>query len=90
MNAIEKNNRLISILLETIQVQEEYLTDLDKKEFPIVERTIHTILDIWEANKLKIKTLEVIQLNTKTIWIQVNDSNPVTFLAKGKEALCAT
>ncbi|WBL42357.1 hypothetical protein PBT90_00085 [Algoriphagus halophytocola] len=85
MTATEINNQLISMLLRIMYEQELHLTDLDKIEFPLVERTIHTILDIWDTNQIRIKNLEVSPLGDKGIWIQVNESSPVTFIKPRKE-----
>ena len=73
------------MLLHTLYQQELELTELEKKEFPLVIRAIHTLLEIWESNRIPINALEVSHLTTEAIWIQVNESSPVTFIKPGKE-----
>lgn len=77
------------MLLNTLYQQEQALTKEEKKEFPLVERAIHTLLDIWDTNKVPLKCLEVSHLTPEAIWIQVNESSPVTFIKAGKEAVHA-
>ena len=78
------------MLLRILYEQEQQLTEQDKLEFPLVERTIHTILDIWDTNHIPIKNMEVSPLGDKGLWIQVNESSPVTFIKPRKEAVLVT
>lgn len=76
------NNKLISILLETLYQSDKYLTDQDKKEFSLMYRCIHSINEIWSSNKTAIKSLDVSLLSKDMLRIQVNDSSPVTYIYK--------
>lgn len=85
MTATELNNRLISIVLQTLHQHEESLTLKDKKKLPLIERTVSTILDVWGTNKVRIKKMEVEYLRPDMVWIKVNESSPVTFIPPRKE-----
>lgn len=77
---MNKNDILISMVLETLYQQEIYLTDEDKKNFPLAERCASTILDIWDTNRIKIRALDLKQIADGQLLIQVNDSARVCFI----------
>ncbi len=86
MNA-NKNDLLTAMLVETLFQQEIYLTEEDKKEFPLVERALHTILDIWDTNRIKITSLDMKLIAEGQLLIQVNSGARVCFMSPlAKEA----
>lgn len=78
---MNKNDQLISKVLETLYQHEMHLTEADKKEFPLVERCSTTILDIYSANDIKIHALDLKQIAAGQLLIQVNDSARVCFIS---------
>ncbi|MFN3758477.1 MAG: hypothetical protein ACK4SF_04600 [Algoriphagus aquaeductus] len=82
-----KNDLLTAMLVETLFQQETYLTEEDKKEFPLVERALHTILDIWDTNWVKITSLDMKLIAEGQLLIQVNSGVRVYFMSPlAKEA----
>lgn len=82
-----KNDLLTAMLVETLFQQETYLTEEDKKEFPLVERALHTILDIWDTNRIKITSLDMKLIAEGQLLIQVNSGARVCFMSPlAKEA----
>lgn len=82
-----KNDLLTAMLVETLFQQETYLTEEDKKEFPLVERALHTILDIWDTNRIRIQSMDLKQIGAGQLLIQVNDGARVCFMSPlAKEA----
>ncbi len=85
--SVTKEDQLTSMLLATLFQQEVFLTEEDKKEFPLVERALHTILDIWDTNRMKIRSLDVKRIADGQLMIKVNDAAQVCFLSPlAKEA----
>lgn len=76
-----KNDLLTAMLVATLFQQETYLTEEDKKEFPMVERALHTILDIWDTNRIKITSLDMKLIAEGQLLIQVNDGARVCFIS---------
>jgi hypothetical protein len=87
---LNKNDELSGMLLATLFQQEVHLTSEDKKEFPLVERAIHTILEIWESNKLKIRNMDVKLIAEGQLLIQVNDGARVCFMSPLAQEAYAT
>lgn len=86
MNA-NKNDLLMGMLIEILFQQETHLTEQDKKEFPLVERALHTILDIWDTNRIKITSLNMKLIAEGQLLIQVNSGARVCFMSPlAKEA----
>ncbi len=83
---MNKNDQLISILLATLFQQEIHLTEVDKKEFPLAERCMYTILDIWETNRHRIHLLELKQIADGQLLIQVNSARVCFMSPLAKEA----
>lgn len=79
--AMDKNNQLISILLATLFQQEIHLTKEDKAEFPLVERALHTILDIWDTNRVKITSMDLKLIAEGQLLIQINTGARVCFMS---------
>jgi hypothetical protein len=76
-----KEDQLTGILLASLFEQETHLTKADKEEFPLVARAIHTILDIWDTNRIKIRSLDIKTVQEGEILIKVNDAARVCFFS---------
>lgn len=86
-----KEQLMMSMLLATLFQQEILLTEEDKKEFPLLERAMHTILDIWDTNRVKIHRLTLRMISDTSLLIQINDGEGSFFnspLADAVHAEC--
>lgn len=86
---MEKQNLLISKVLETLYWQDRGLTEKDKKEFPLMYRAINAINEVWNSNDVPIQKMQIDSIDDDQIRMQVNESSPVTFIALQKSSIHA-
>lgn len=68
-----EENPIIDMIGEIIGQQEEHLTTEEKQKHPFFVRLVHAMTDVYQANHIHIKNLEIEERSKDRYFCRVND-----------------
>lgn len=76
---MQKDKKLLSLLLQTLFLQESYLDDQEKSAFPLINRCLLNMDEIWSSNRQSLYRVNVMSISSTALLIQINSLEAVTF-----------